>query len=258
MGRVFANTWVRMGVGVLFVGVLIFFSETRGVLFFRETALRAAGALAKNPVGFFFFPRGSLGASGTSENENAELSRLRFENDILTEENETLERVLDASREAGVSVKSANVFSYANEMGRESLLLTAGTEQGVNKGALVFDPSFVLVGTVVEATRSVSKVDVASNAGNTFEARIIPTATHVVAKGLGGGVFELDLVPIDTPVRSGDFVGVSPKRDVPSTRSAFFLGEVVGESKTESTVFKPVRAISPVLPATLSSVFILP
>ena len=85
---------------------------------------------------------------------------------------------------------------------------------------------------------------------------IIPTRTNVVVRGMGGGVFALDLVPVDTPVRAGDFVEISPKRGSLPVIHGLYLGEVVGESKAESIIFKSVRAVSPVVPSSLSGVFI--
>jgi len=59
-------------------------------------------------------------------------------------------------------------------------------------------------------------------------------------------------------VRNGDFVGISPKRNSPLPQSTFFLSEVVGEMKGDTSVFKTVRSVSPVLPAALTSVIVFP
>src|SRR3989338_335275 len=77
-------------------------------------------------------------------------------------------------------------------------------------------------------------------------------------KESAGGGFCLVFFPFVFRVGKGDFVGFLPKRGVPYASAIFFLGEVVGEARTESTIFKAVRAVSPVLPASLTMIFILP
>ena len=258
--KLFLSPWIKVFVGMATLVVLVFLSDTPAVMYLREGTLTFERSLSNSWIGAFLFPRagrelppGSYDGSG--------IKALMFELEATKKENELLRDALDFSRSSGPSaggLKAASVFSYSNELGKETLLIDVGTDKGIGKGALVLDSAFFLVGTVAETGKFVSKIDIASNIGNTFEAYILPGGAVVVAKGVGGGVFLLDLVPIDMPVRKGDFVGFSPKRGAPSSRTIFFLGEVVGESKTESTVFKAVRTVSPVLPAALTTIFILP
>lgn len=252
-----SSPWVKIFVGVALLAVLVFLSDTALVVRARGGVLRTMGALAHSSVGAFFFPRAGENA-GREEDAPRRIQEISFELEALRRENELLRTALDFSRSSNVPLKAANVFSYSNELGKETLLIDAGTDAGIGKGALVLDSSFFLVGTIAEAGKFVSKVDIASNAGNAFDAEILPGGALVVAKGVGGGVFLLDLVPIDMPVRKGDFAGFLPKRGVPNSGAIFFLAEVAGESKTESTIFKAVRAVSPVLPASLATIFILP
>lgn len=255
--KLFSSPWVKVFIGMAILVALVFLSDTPVVAYLRERTLTFERALSDSRVGAFFFPRaGRELPSGVDDSRR--IQTLEFQLEAAKKENELLRSAFDFSRSSAVSLKAANVFSYSNELGRETLLVDVGTDKGIGKGALVLDSSFFLVGTVAEAGKFVSKIDIASNAGNAFDAEILPGGAVVVAKGVGGGVFLLDLVPIDMPVRKGDFAGFLPKRGVPYASAIFFLGEVVGESKTESTIFKAVRAVSPVVPAYITTVFILP
>lgn len=258
--KLFSSHWFKVFVGMAALVVLVFLSDTPAVMYLREGTLTLERSLSDLWVGAFLFPRaGRELLSGADDDRR--IQALEFQLEAAKKENELLRSAFDFSRSLGSSangLKAANVFSYSNELGRETLLVDAGTDKGIGKGALVLDSSFFLVGTVAEAGKFVSKIDIASNAGNAFDAEILPGGDDVVAKGVGGGVFLLDLVPIDMPVRKGDFAGFLPKRGVPHASTIFFLGEVVGESKTESTIFKAVRAVSPVVPAYITTVFILP
>src|SRR3989344_1471504 len=212
--KLFLSPWIKVFVGMATLVVLVFLSDTPAVMYLREGTLTFERSLSNSWIGAFLFPRagrelppGSYDGSG--------IKALMFELEATKKENELLRDALDFSRSSGPSaggLKAASVFSYSNELGKETLLIDVGTDKGIGKGALALE----------------------------------------------SGVFLLDLVPIDMPVRKGDFVGFSPKRGAPSSRTIFFLGEVVGESKTESTVFKAVRTVSPVLPAALTTIFILP
>lgn len=235
------------------VGALLFFGGSRPMLFFREYTLQAIGSFSRTTGGRFLLPRAAV---NEFREGNRELEALKREFGVLKAEYESIRHAADISRD-GASVV-ATVFYYANEGGRESILIDRGRMDGIAVGSFVFDPHLLFVGTVAEAGDRVSKVDVASNAGNAFDARILPTGTSVIAKGMGAGVFWLDLVPIDEPVRNGDYVGIAPKRSGPLPQSTFFLSEVVGEMKGETSVFKTVRSVSPVLPAALTSVIVFP
>jgi len=253
MARFFSSFWFRCGVGAVLFGILLFFGGSRPVLFSREYTLRAIGAFSKTAVGQFLLPRAAL---NDSREVDREFEALKREFGVLKAEYESIRQVADISRD-NASV-AATVFYYTNEGGRESLLIDRGRLDGVSQGSFVFDPHLLFVGIVAEAGDHVSKVDVASNSGNAFDARILSTGTAVIARGMGAGVFLLDLVPIDEPVRNGDFVGISPKRNSPLPQSTFFLSEVVGEMKGDTSVFKTVRSVSPVLPAALTSVIVFP
>jgi len=258
--KLFSSHWFKVFIGMAALVVLVFSSDTPAVMYLRERTLTFERSLSNSWIGAFLFPRASRELPSRVD-ESRRIQALEFQLEAANKENELLRSAFDFTRSLGPSadgLKAANVFSYSNELGRETLLVDAGTDKGIGKGALVLDSSFFLVGTVAEAGKFVSKIDIASNAGNAFDAEILPGGAVVVAKGVGGGVFLLDLVPIDMPVRKGDFVGFLPKRGVPYASAIFFLGEVVGEARTESTIFKAVRAVSPVLPASLTMIFILP
>src|SRR3989344_31074 len=174
MTRIIFSRWFRIFAGAIVLGAFVFLSNTGAILSLRERVLDFTYALSQYRIGFFVFPQASLDRVHILNDESAALRDLRFEDEKLRKENETLRTALGFSRDLGEPLTEAHVFSYLNEIGKESLLVDRGRRDGVLRGALVFDPHFIFVGVVVEATDQTSKIDIASNPGNTFEGVIIP------------------------------------------------------------------------------------
>ncbi len=257
MAKVLSSPLFRLFIAAALAGGFIFLGTTSVVNSFRNAVFGFVYAVSQNPIGAFLFPRGAL-VGNMPHGSFREIESLRFELENLKKENDDLRAAARVAARQGFSGIGADAFFYTNELGKESVLINKGGKDGIEKGAFVVDSYALFVGTVADVGEHTARVDVASNAGNTFEVVILPTNTRAVARGLGGGVFMLDLVPIDMPVRSGDFVGIVPKRTAPSVHEALFFAEIVGESQTNSTVFKAVRAVSPVLPSQVGIVFVIP
>src|SRR3989344_6322103 len=172
--KLFPSHWLKVFIGMATLAVLVFLSDTSAITYLRESTLALERALSDSRVGAFLFPRAARELPSDVD-ESRRIQALEFQLEAAKKENELLRSAFDFTRSLGPSadgLKAANVFSYSNELGRETLLVDAGTDKGIGKGALVLDSSFFLVGTVAEAGKFVSKIDIASKAGNAFDAEI--------------------------------------------------------------------------------------
>ena len=178
------------------------------------------------------------------------LTALEFALREKEEENEGLQEALNFSRRANISFIGAEVLHYRREAGRESLLINAGKEQGISTGQLVIDSNQFLLGRVHSAEGSTALVDIASNPGNTFEVRIVPSSVTVLAVGIGGRTLLLRLIPQDTPIRRGDFVAL--------LNGQFLLGEIARAESNEASAFREARATLQARPERVREVFVMP
>lgn len=232
----------------LLFGVLIFYSGSRPVAkvgeisFFLLKPLIYAASAGKNILGLSeqeIFPEGVVNA-------------FRFELEKLKEENEFLRKALHFKDSTGVTLRGAEVLLYSVDIGKEYMIVNQGKESGIKEGDLAVDELGVLLGRIFEAGADFSKISLASNAGEVFEAEILPQGTITVAKGLGGRAFALELVRTDEPVRPGDFV-VLRHAGFPE----LLLGQVARVDKGGAAAFKGVGAVSLSHPEKFGKVFIL-
>lgn len=156
-------------------------------------------------------------------------------------ENEALRRLLDLKKDIALPAVSVRVLAYTHILGGESLLIDAGANQGIGAGDIAIDENRLLVGRVSEVTDTAAKVSVASNAGVVFSAGLVPLGGKVLAKGIGGRGFALELIPYDTPLRNGDLAVLAPENR--RGESAIFVGRVVKGAGTAAGAFKTARAV---------------
>lgn len=232
--------------GVIFFGTLVIFSASRPAAFLREGAVRLLA-----PVSGLASGAGRWLAFGL---EGLSPERVRFLREVETrleaaaaalddvsEENEALRRALGLKRESGQSIRSARVILYRQELRNEILIIDVGRKDGVHEGDPVIDEERLLIGQISEVSEESSKVAVASNPGAAFSAVLVPLGGKILAKGLGGRAFALELIPMDVPLRSGDFIRWV--RDGDHRGQAIFAGSVVGMSPGVSGGFKTGRAV---------------
>ena len=240
--------FIKVVFSALLLGVLIFYSASSPVakireisFFFLKPMIWAAG-MGKN----------ILGLSGTGVFPEDMVSVFRFEIEKLKEENESLKKALRFKDDTGVTLRGADVLLYSVDIGKEYMIVNQGNDAGVKEGDFVVDELGVLLGRVFEVGVDYSKVSLASNAGEVFEAEILPQGIVTVVRGLGGRSFALDLVGADEPVRAGDFV-VLRRAGLPK----LLLGQVASVDKGGASAFKRVGASSLFHPEKLGKVFIL-
>lgn len=176
------------------------------------------------------------------EEESSRLEAASARAAWLEKENESLARALGIRAEFGSGLRSARVLDYQQTMGRESLVIDLGRDEGAARGDIVIDENRLLIGEISEAGIGFSKVAIASNPDTAFPAALEPLGGKVLAKGLGARALALEFIPRDAPVRAGDFVIWSHENK--RIQSAVFVARVVAPGPAGlSGVFKTGRAI---------------
>jgi cell shape-determining protein MreC len=233
--------------GFLFFGLLIAFGSTRPAASLRQGAVRFL-----RPVGWIGFGAGrwfAFGLEGLSPERVRSLqemeTRLEFSTAALAEtsrENKALQRALGLKEKSGGDMlRSAAVLLYRQELESEILIIDIGRGEGTREGDPVVDGEGLLIGQVMEAGDGFSKIAVASNPGIVFSAELTPLGGRILAKGLGGRALSLELIPRDTPIRSGDFVRWV--REDGGRQPVIFAGRAVGKGPAGSGGFKTGRAV---------------
>ena len=251
----------KIAIVILLSGGIIFFGGTRPVRWMRN-----AGIVLLRPVMSAAPGTGRRLASLTSVMGAEEARRLTEENQRLTAENfdyanlarevESLEAALAFRDAAHQKLIGARVLAYTDEFGRESLLIDQGVDAGVKKGDVVVDAHKVLVGEVSDAGNNSSEVAVASNAGLTFSAILLPGGGNVLARGMGGRTLSIELIPRNTSIRRGDFVARATAGAGGRERS-IAAGVIVGEVSGAAGGFAAAHASLLARPETLDYVFII-
>lgn len=232
---------IKIVFAVVLLGLLIFFSNARAVKVLRESMLvlskplrRAAGEFRPEAEPQFILA------------DMAELAELR-------RQNLALKNALGFKEERGINLRGARVLTYGQEFGKEFLLIDQGTAAGIQKNDLALDENRFFVGKVAEVYAEFSRVELASNPGEVFEVSIAPLGVRALAKGLGGRIFSLELLPASSVVRTGDLVSLL---GIAGNRYAFSLAEVLSVQSEGGSAFKDGRASLVSHPETLREVFI--
>ncbi len=208
------NSLISAGGGVILAGVLIVLSV---VVFILQVF--APGLLAS--IASPFWGAGSAVSNalhaGTSVFGNAgELTRQRDtlaeENLALHEENRTLlARASDLERLlGGVNPESkilGGVLARPPVVPYDTLVVAAGTKQGVKPNARVYGPGGIPLGTVASASGASSQVALYSTGGRTTEGWVGEQRVALSLIGRGGGAFEATL-PRESGVLVNDVVYV--------------------------------------------------
>jgi len=179
-----------------------------------------------------------------------ELSRVRYANvvtDLLAEENQKLRVLLRAN-----SINRAvvgRVLARPPQTHYDSLVIDVGSGSGIAAGDTVFVDSIAL-GRIASAGATTSLVELFSNPGTERDVLIGNPQSVAIARGLGGGAFEL-AIPQEVEVAVGDIVRM------PATPS-LALGIVVEITSKPTDVSKIVRFAAPLSSASLDFVEITP
>ncbi len=250
MGSMFYKSSIpKIIFAVILLGMFIFFSNAAPVEKVRSAVVSALKPLMKLSS-FIGRTHRTEDAAEATQLENrlnaANLARL----EKLETENRELKKLL-GFKEVRKTIKGARVLLHQKEFVGESLLLDLGKEDGLTTGDPVFDSKEIFIGVLREVGEASSKVSLASNYGETHEVEILPLGVRSLAKGLGGRVLRLELVPAETPVKAGDFVFYSARG------ISLALGKIVSEKTAPGAALKELRATLFSRPEILEEVFVV-
>jgi len=116
--------------------------------------------------------------------------------DILKEENNELKGLLGRKTEERKSIV-ASVLLHPPQVPYDVIVIDIGEEGGVKEGMLVGAYGDILLGFVEEVFANKSRVRLYSRAGEEISVLINNTNIFTIAKGNGGGNFEITLPRVD-------------------------------------------------------------
>ena len=145
------------------------------------------------------------------KNENTELQETLREYEIIKAENETLKEKMNLTEKySAYSTVSSEVINKDISNFGSNLVLDVGTEDGVNKGMTVIADQG-LVGYIIEAGKTTSKVKVITDPASTVSCNISTTDESVICKGTleNNQNLRVTYIPLETDLIVGDSVETS-------------------------------------------------
>ncbi len=195
----------------------------------------ARQTVSANSESFFaaFVSRKALVEENTSLRED--LFRAQVKSDLYDSLRREYARVSVDTSSTTSSVLTARVLETPPFSPYDTLLIDAGTAQGVSSGDVVFFDATVALGVVDSVSKNTSRIRLFSSPGFEQEVRIGENDFLVLARGLGGGAFEVS-VPKEADVSRNDNVFLV---------SGEILGSVKQITESDAEAFSVVRAVMP-------------
>jgi len=257
------------------VGLLVLASLVLITVSFRSSALdgvQSTGASVLRPfevaadrvtrpfrdtVGWF---RGLVDAKNENKKLRRQVDELRRQvilDESALQQNVDLQNALDYHGPPSIAdYREVNASVLVNPQSAidQSVIISAGTAQGIVKGSVVVEPTGgpaaggALVGTVDKVARNVARVMLLTDNQSAVTATDLtnPRVVGVVRRGSGSSdVLILDLVPKKPYVRVGDTVITAGTLGAGPLRSKYPhgipIGTVTSESDNEANLFKSIQ-----------------
>lgn len=236
---------------VIALGLVIWGGSWIGVRYLKSAFIqisRPVAYIASNMRNFFL--GGDQGKLLAEKDERIKL--LEISEQELRQENEGLKRAVELKSTTVNQMTAAGIALYSETAGREYLLLKQGVKDGIKKGNMVIDENGFLLGTVSSIESERSKVDLAFNPGNQFEAGIADSELKVLAEGLGARSFSIKLIPKDSEINEGAFVILTAYK-----HPTIVIGQVVSISNNVNGAFLDIKATTVSRPEFTRNVFVL-
>ena len=209
---------IALGAFALFLAFYFHAGIFRGLSSFSSVVFRPVTAFGRNVggeisnIGSIFHNRKSL----MLENEDLKSQILASQADranyaSVLDENIQMKEIL-GRKPVATSMILAGILNKPNRSLYDTLLIDAGSAQGVIVGQKVFALGNVPIGYISEADANSSKVILFSNPGEKTETIISGKNVSMPAVGRGGGNFEM-ILPRDFVLAVGteiDLPGVNP------------------------------------------------
>ncbi len=229
---------------IILVGLVLFFYSNiiafaGGIFrFITEPIWGAENNITQNffnPFNFFVSKENLIVSLQQAQKDKEDAELMLADRNLLLKENIELKDAL--GRVDKKDVVLASVLSKPNNSFYDSLLIDAGSEQGIKKDDKVFVSGDILIGFVSEVNKNSSKVVLYSSPKEESDVMV---AFNIEAKavGRGGGNFEI-ILPRDTDVEVGDPVASFGF-------NALLLGSVESVDSNPIDSFKTILVKSPV------------
>ena len=211
----------------------------------------------RDTVGWF---RGLVDAKNDNKKLRAQVEELRRQvilDESAVQQNVDLQNALDYHGPPSIAdYRKVNASVLVNPQSAidQSVIISAGTAQGIVKGSVVVEPTGgpaaggALVGTVDKVARNVARVMLLTDNQSAVTATDLtnPRVVGVVRRGSGSSdVLILDLVPKKPYVRVGDTVITAGTLGAGPLRSKYPhgipIGTVTSESDNEANLFKSIQ-----------------
>jgi cell shape-determining protein MreC len=163
-------------------------------------------------LGSYFISKNSLYLQNQKLQVDLSFDEARMNNyDSVVAENVGLKEILGRKNEK-VPMTLATILSKPNQSVYDTLIIDAGTAEGIKIGNIVFALGDVPIGRVAEIYSNSSKVVLFSNAGEKTQVVVSGKDIFLEVVGRGGGNFET-IMPKDFTLQKGDQVvlpGINP------------------------------------------------
>jgi len=147
--------------------------------------------------------------NGQLKRDRAALMRRMVEARGILEENKQLKAALQLRESSRVAVAAGRVVGSSFESPRRFAIISVGTSDGVAVGMPVRAPEG-LIGRVIDAGSTASRVLLVSDRANIVPARILKGGMPVISTGRGDGT--IDVRPLEVgknPFKQGDIIVTS-------------------------------------------------
>jgi len=185
-----------------------FSQKIKNTFYSSTSSLQATAWEAGSGVSNFFaglFNSGSLKREmDTLMAENQELLSRLSEEESLRKENVNLRKALGLKESEDFELMSARVIG--KDISSDSILINKGIKDGISKDMPVITVEKVLVGKVGMAYDDFSEIILLSHGDFSFDVQILGKETYGVSKGKGSLECQVDLIPKDKEISTGDVV----------------------------------------------------
>ena len=246
-----------IALGVVFLFLLFYFGKplARGFSYVATAVFHPVLTVGNN-IGERFSNIGSFFASKNAliqENENLQQEILQSQADranysSVVDENNSLKEILGRKKENQNMIVSA-ILAKPNKSPYDTLIIDAGTNQGVITNQRVFALGNIPIGKIVETYPNSSKVLMYSNPGEKTQIVITGKNTFLDVIGRGGGNFEI-VLPKDFTLDNGtevvlpgitSYVLGTVVKTISDPRDAFIKALLVSPANIQSQKFVEVE-----------------